>query len=326
MEVPCVRVPRREGERVRQQLADLDAVDRRFRIDATDEWVYIPICSESGIDVAWEIVERDVRKRKQLTLPSDLLETEARYERLGDIALIDEDNSEDAKALADALLTADLPIKTVLNRRSAISGERRVRDWEIIAGDETETVHREFGAEFLVDVTVAYFSPRLATERHRVTNQVHPGEHTFDMFAGVGPYIIQFAKRGAIGVGVDINPHAITYLEENAERNGVSESVTAIHGDVRDVANDYEGWADRIVMNLPHRANEFLDAAKTIAGDACELHFYDIQPREDPFGAGESAIRSVMEPQYTVTVERRHVVRSYSPDAVNCCLDVRLEK
>jgi tRNA (guanine37-N1)-methyltransferase len=100
--------------------------------------------------------------------------------------------------------------------------------------------------------------------------------------------------------------------------------VTAIEGDVRDAAADYEGWADRVVMNLPHSADAFLDTAVALAGDDGVVHLYDIADEEDPFGPGERAIRAAAGDAYEVTVETTRVVRSYAPHEVNVCLDARL--
>jgi tRNA (guanine37-N1)-methyltransferase len=187
------------------------------------------------------------------------------------------------------------------------------------------TVHREYGCAYEVDLEAVYFSPRLATERRRVTEQVADGERFFDMFAGVGPFVIPAAKRGADAVGVDLNEVAVEYLRRNAERNGVAERVTAIHGDVREVEG-YDDWADRIVMNLPHSADAFLETAVALASDDCTIHYYDIQPDDDPFGPGERAIRAAAEPAYDVSVETRREVRSYAPHEENVCLDVRLQR
>ena len=170
-----------------------------------------------------------------------------------------------------------------------------------------------------------YFSPRLATERHRVVQQVTAGERVFDMFAGVGPFVVPAAARGADCVGVDLNEVAVEYLRRNAERNGVAGRVTAIHGDVRDVTG-YDDWADRIVMNLPHTAADFLDTAVRLAGDDCVVHYYDIQPDDDPYAAGERAIRAAAEPAYGTAVEARRTVRSYAPHESNVRLDVRLTR
>ncbi len=324
--VPCVRVDREDGEETRRHLAERDLVDENREIVVENGWLYVPVVDSEVVPAEYEVVDRDAPVREGQTLPADLLDFEPSYERLGGVALVEEDDPERARDLADAIVESDIPLDTVLNRASKIKGEQRVRDWEILAGESTETVHREYGCEFLVDLASVYFSPRLATERHRVVEQVRDGEHAFDMFAGVGPFAVPMAKRGAEVVGVDVNPDAIRYLRANAERNGIADRITAIEGDVREVAADYEDWADRIVMNLPHTADEFLDAAVTIAGDDCVLHYYDIQHEDDPYGPGERAIREAAGDEYEVTVENRRTVRSYAPHELNVVLDVRLTR
>jgi tRNA (guanine37-N1)-methyltransferase len=324
MSVPCVRVPRADGEATRERLADLELVDDDHEIVVDEGHLYIPVTDARAVPDDLGVVNRDPPTRETQTMPADLVEFEVSYERIGDVVVIDEDDPERARALADAIVASALPVETVLNRASKVKGDLRVRDWEVLAGETTETVHREYGCEFAVDLAAVYFSPRLATERHRVAEQVESGEQALDMFAGVGPFVVPFAKQGAETVGVDLNETAVEYLRENARRNGVADSVTAIHGDVRDVAVNYEDWADRLVMNLPHSADEFLETAVQLAGDDCVIHYYDIQHEDDPYGPGEAAIRAAAEPAYEVTVENRRTVRSYAPHELNVVLDVRL--
>ncbi|ELY95646.1 class I SAM-dependent methyltransferase [Natrialba taiwanensis] len=326
MEVPCVRVPLEDGETTRRELADADLIADDYEITVDDGSLYVPVVDPAAVSDEFELVTRAVDERDTQTTPADLLGFDPSYERLGKAVLLDEDDDDRAREITDALFQSDLPVETVLNKASKVKGETRVRDWDLLAGEDTEVVHREYGSEFLLDLAEVYFSPRLATERHRVAEQVTADERTFDMFAGVGPFVVPFAKRGAECVGVDINPDAIEYLQENARRNGVGDRVTALCDDVHATASDYENWADRIVMNLPHSADEFIDAAVAIAGDDCVIHYYDIQHEDDPFGPGERVIRRAAEPAYEVTVETRHVVRSYAPHELNVCLDVRLER
>ncbi|WP_439026651.1 class I SAM-dependent methyltransferase [Haloarchaeobius sp. DT45] len=326
MNVPCVRVERSAGEETRQTLAEAGLLSDEYEISAADGWVYIPVTDRAAVPAGYEVVEHDASARRTPTTPADILGFEPSHERLGDIAIVDEADPERAMEIAEAIVASDLPVTTVVNRASEIKGELRVRDWDVLVGEDTETVHREYGCGFALDIAEVYFSPRLATERHRVIEQVQAGEHVFDMFAGVGPFAIPAAKRGAEVVAVDLNERAVEYLRENAERNGVADQVTTIQGDVRDVAVDYEGWADRVLMNLPHSANEFVDTAVALAGDDCVLHYYDIQHEDDRFGPGERAIRAAAEPEYEVTVESRQTVRSYAPHEYNVCLDVRLTR
>ena len=328
MSVPCVRAAREDGEAVRQLLADAGALSGEYEIEVVDDEIYLPLDASADpaeIDPELDVVDREPPRREGQTLPKDVLGFDPSYERLGDIVIVDENDDERARRIAEAVLESDLPARTVVNRASPIEGELRVRQWDVLGGDGTETVHREYGCEFELDIAEMYFSPRLATERHRVVGGVDPDERVFDMFAGVGPFVVPAAKRGAECVGVDLNGAAVEYLRRNAARNGVSDRVTAIHADVRDVSG-YGGWADRIVMNLPHSADEFLDTAVELAGEDCLLHYYDIQHESDPFGPGERAIREAAEPDYDVSVETRHEVRSYAPQELNVCLDVRLQR
>lgn len=327
-QIPCIQVDREAGEDTRRTLESHDLLDREFEITQDDDALFIPVTDEAAASsvVDGEVTYRTPPRRESQTTPADLLEFEPSYERIGDVVIIDEDDPDRARDLADALVASDIPVRTVLNRASKIQGRERVRDWEVLVGSDTEVVHREYGCEFALDLAAVYFSPRLATERHRVTEQVTAGEQVFDMFAGVGPFAIPIARQGATVVATDVNETAIEYLRENADRNGVSDSITAINADVRSVTDEYADWADRIVMNLPHSADAFLESAVQVAGEDCVIHYYDIQPDEEPFAAGEAAIRRVAEPDYEVTVEETRRVRSYAPHEDNVVLDVRLER
>ena len=333
MERPCVRVPREAGEDTRQELAAAGLLDDEYEIVGDGGHLYLPVTDAEAASEAYTVVTRDVPAHDGQETPADRLGFDPSYERLGDVAIIDEDDPERAREIADAIVDSDLPVRAVIDRASKVKGDLRVRDWTVVAGEDggdrpvTETVHREYGFEYRLDLSRVYFSPRLATERHRVTEGVEAGERVVDMFAGVGPFVVPVAARGATVVGVDLNPAAIEYLRENARRNGVADRVTAIEGDVRDVAADYAGWADRIVMNLPHSADEFLDSAVLLAGEEAVLHYYDIQHEDDPFGPGERAIREAAAAEgYAIEVLTRHVVRSYAPHELNVCLDVRLSR
>ena len=327
MTVPCVRVPTSEGEETRQALADRDLIDREREITVESGSLYIPVTDAAAVPADYDVVDHDAPARETQTTPAEVLGFEPSYERLGDVVILDEDDADHARRIADAIVESDLRARTVVNRASKVKGELRVREWDVLVGESTETVHREYGYEFALDIAEVYFSPRLATERHRVISQAEAGERVIDMFAGVGPFAVPMAGRDADVVACDLNPVAVEYLRENARRNGVDDHVTAIQGDVRDLAADYAGWADRLVMNLPHSAGDFLDTAMELAGEECVLHYYDIQHEDDPFGPGTRALReaaAAADPAYDIAVETEHVVRSYAPHEYNVCLDVRL--
>ncbi|WP_284012450.1 class I SAM-dependent methyltransferase [Halobaculum litoreum] len=328
MSTPCVRAPVTEGETTRQALAERDLLDGDREIDVADGDIFLPVVDGDAARAAgYEVVLRETSAREGTVSPADLLGVEPSYERLGDVVILDEDDPERAREVADAVVESDVPCETVVNRASKVAGEYRVREWDVLHGDDTETVHREYGHEFALDIAAVYFSPRLATERHRVVEQVREGERVVDMFAGVGPFAVPMAARGADVLACDVNPAAIRYLRENAARNGVTDRITAVEGDVRETTGEYDGWADRVVMNLPHSADEFLETAVRLAGDDCVLHLYDMAHEDDPFGPSERAVRAAAEPAgYAVEVVTRREVRSYAPHELNVCLDVRLTR
>ena len=326
-QVPCVVVDRAAGETTRQELAAAGVLAEDYDIVADEETVYLPVTDPAAVPETHTVVEREVERREQPTTPADLLGTTPSYERIGTIAVIKEDDPARAAQVADAIVASDLPIETVLNSTSKVKGEYRLRDYELIRGDSTATVHREYGYTYAVDLAEVYFTPRLATERHRVAQRVQAGETVFDMFAGVGPYAIPAADRGARVVAVDKNPAAARALRANADRNGVADRITVHEGDVRAVATEYPDWADRIVMNLPHTGAEFLATALEVAGDQATIHYYDIQHESAPFAPGETAVTEAgTAAGYETTVEHRQVVRSYAPHELNVRLDVTVTR
>jgi len=323
----CVRVPREKGEETRQRLADEGVLNRNLRIEGEDGFLYIPIHEPpvSGNDDT--VVEtRDFDVRDTETDAADILGYEPRFEIVGDVALLEPE--EDAEA-GDALVEADNGIVTALRVESPVEGDERTRRMSHVAGEEkTMTAHREYGREFVVDLTNVYFTPRLAEERERVASQVRENETVFDMFAGVGPFTVAAAEKGAKVVASDINPRAIELLRENAERNNVVERIESYNDDAREVARIVaeEGGANRVYMNLPHTADEFLDSAMdALRDEGGVIHYYDIRHEDDLFeGAVEEIRRAAEEAGYDVEVLERVVVRSYAPYDYNVCLDARL--
>ena len=62
---------------------------------------------------------------------------------------------------------------------------------------------------------------------------VGPGDLVYDLGSGDGRIVIAAARDyGARGVGIDINPRRVREARENAEREGVSDRVVFIQGDL----------------------------------------------------------------------------------------------
>jgi len=205
------------------------------------------------------------------------------YDIIGDIAVIRVPEILKARSqiIAEAIMQTHVRVKTVLRQASAVSGEFRLRQLEWIAGEnKTETMYREFGCVFKVDLEKCYFSPRLSFERMRIARLVQPDEIVVNMFAGVGGFSILVAKHGGNHVySIDVNPYAVALMRENVRLNRVAGQVIPILGDAKQIITKrLKGMADRVVMPLPEKAYEYLDyAVMALKPTGGWIHYYDFE-------------------------------------------------
>ncbi len=160
----------------------------------------------------------------------DLLRLSRSITVIGDIAILSLPSGIDTSLwdMADALIAQSKNIRTVLNKVTGLEGDHRVARYQILAGSGTVTVHREFGFSYALDAREVFFNPRLASERRRVAVQVSPGEEVLVPFAGVGPFVVPAAARGARVVAVEKNPAACRWLSANCRTNGV-DGLVCVH-------------------------------------------------------------------------------------------------
>lgn len=312
----CIRVPRNAGELVRKRLIELHLLANDLKIKSDGEYLLIPVLKPvEGPGVPG----RDIFERldKKSTLP----QVPGAYEIIGDIAIIDQ-HEENAPEIANVLLRRK-NIKTVFQAASAVSGEYRTRELLFIKGEKkTETIYRENGCRYLLDVTQVYFTPRLSTERARIADQIKNGNKVIDMFAGIGPFSILIARRfpGSRVIAIDKNPVAIKYLRENVRLNKVK-NIEIREGDSREEVEGISD-ADHIIMNLPHSGLEFLDSAFGIIKSGGVIHFYAISHEDDLFEGLTREIEAYARKSYfRVFHLQRRVVRPYAPYQYNICID-----
>ena len=120
------------------------------------------------------------------------------FDQIGDIIIVRIPDSllPKKEVIGKTLLEEVKVVKSVFYQASAVEGDFRTRDLEILAGEnKTETEYKEFGCKFIVDVENAFFSPRLSTERERIANLIQNGEVVNNMFGGVGMFSILAAKK-----------------------------------------------------------------------------------------------------------------------------------
>lgn len=164
--------------------------------------------------------------------------------------------------IANALLEEAPFIKVVLRKVTSIWGEHRLMGLEWLAGEKRfETIHREHGCFFRVNLKEVFFSPRLSGERIRITKLIEDGEVIVNMFAGIGTFSIIIARKAKPQriYSIDINPKAVDLMRENIKMNKVEEIVIPILGDAAKVIEDQlRNVADRILMPLPELSLKYL--------------------------------------------------------------------
>jgi tRNA (guanine37-N1)-methyltransferase len=134
------------------------------------------------------------------------------------------------------------------------------------------------------------------------------------------------AKRGARVVAVDKNPDAVRLLRENAALNRIGD-IVILEADAADLVESYEKSADRVIMNLPHSASDFLGVAMRIAKKGGIVHYYAIAPEDDLYGRDTAFVEEAARAAgVEVEILRRGVVRSYAPHQYNIVIDFRVEK
>jgi tRNA (guanine37-N1)-methyltransferase len=208
---------------------------------------------------------------------------------VGDIAIIEIPPELEAykKTISEAILKTHKNVCTVLAKAGTVDGVYRLREFTVLAGiEKTETVHREHGCLYQMDLAKTYFSPRLSYEHDRVASQVTENEFVIDMFAGVGPFSILIAKKlEQVRVcAIDINPAAVASLTRNVALNRVNKKVTPLLGDVREVIKArFTNSADRVIMNLPKAANAYVNVAcEALKPKGGVVHYYDLTRAPNP--------------------------------------------
>ena len=211
--------------------------------------------------------------------PSESEELFSSFDQIGEIIIlrIPDSLKSKKKIIGEALLDQVKTTRSVFYQSSPVEGEFRTRNLEILAGeDNTETEYKESGCRFLVDVEKAFFSPRLSTERERIANLTHDGEIIINMFGGIGMFSILAAKISKCTIyNIDINPNASLLCEKNIELNKLKGKVISLNGDsVKIIQDKLQNSADRVLMLLPERSDEFLETAILATKNNGIIHYY----------------------------------------------------
>lgn len=305
-----------------QSLMKTGVLDRDFSVKTDDQMVILPLLrtltdaettdlqklvpnAKSGTE-AFEPRTRRPRTLEEALadrVPIDLLSKLPRsFDIVGDITVLELESELMSRetAVAEAIMKIHPNVRAVFAKSGEVSGAERIRPLRYIAGENrTQTIHKEHGCLFRVDLSSAFFSPRLSAEHQRVSAMVVRGERVIDMFAGVGPFSILIAKsqRGARVEAIDANPQAIALVRENIRANKVEASVYTHIGDVREIVREkLMRSASRVIMNHPSASRDFIKAAcDALQPSGGIIHYYTFAGEnweEDSRGEVEGGVKA----------------------------------
>jgi tRNA (guanine37-N1)-methyltransferase len=352
-ETLSLRIPKNQGEKALILLRSMGILNREYKVKREQEYLYLPLTREPSSaelgELKCALSEFEVCPHKFLELAErplklfDLLENKlpphilaslpSAIDVIGDIAVVEIPRELETYELTigEAIMKANKKLKTVLEKSGAVGGVYRLRAFRVIGGQpKTEAVHREYGCVFHVDLAKAYFSPRLSYEHSRVASLVGSGETVLDMFAGVGGFSILIAKKhqDVVVYAVDLNPDAFGLLRKNVLVNRVEARVEPILCDARQIVNErLVGVADRVIMNLPEKAVEYVDVAcKALKPEGGVIHYYRFSDAASPLENAKNQLTEAVKDanRHVERMSLVRIVRGIAPFAYQVAVDAEI--
>ena len=351
-ESASLRIPKKQGENAIQLLTKLKLLSRKLAPQIVDDMLHVPLSREPQPEERRQLdralgkqnlshekfpsrAQTDGSLEEVLAqkLPSSIIPLISKsFDIIGDIAIIELSPTAEPyeKSIAEALMKVHKNLKSVYSKAGPIINNLRLRPLNHVLGaDRTETIHKELGCRFKIDISRAFFSPRLSAEHKRVAEQVRPGECVVDMFAGVGPFSILIAKRlNDVQVhAIDANPEATKLIGENAKMNKVQDRIKVWSGDARVVVHDnLSGIATRVIMNHPSQSREFLEPAyKALRRDGGIVHYYTFVEGSDSESNARKELAAALDNsgwKIEKTIET-HKVRGVAPMKWQVAVDAK---
>ena len=320
-----LKVLRENAEKRRRELIEKNLLSKEYKVIRKGEYVFFPI--NKKINGAVELRGKKLDKKKTIR---DIVGKGkfSSFDIIGEIAVVeipDELKSKE-KEIAKTILKNHPHIKTILRKGSRIKGEYRTREMKYLIGKRTkETVHKENGCRFKLNVEDVYYSVRLSGERKRIASLVKPKEKILALFAGVGPFPIVISKENPSVeiIAIELNPEGVKYMKENIILNKMN-NIKAVQGDVNKVIGKYRGWANRVLMPLPKSSKEFLESAFIGAKNNGIIHFYSFVSSKGAFETGKNIVKKEAKRLgYKVKILNVKKVRDFAPDIVQVVVDFK---
>ena len=352
MDTKGIEVDKKFAQKVREFILEENILSKNRKVKSIEQKVIFPIekisqkqllklkkISSSVKKVTTSFESRVVYSRTiKEALKGKLSEKEiafapSAYDSLGDVVIIEipKQLKGKEKLIGEALLKVKHSINSVYMKAGAHKGVFRAEPVKFIAGiRKKQAIYKEHGAIFKISLGEVFFSPRLATERKRISEKIKKGEIVAALFAGVGPFPIVFAKNSKMSkaVAIELNPRAVEDMRENIELNNVSLKVEPVLGDVKKLTKKYAGKFDRAVMPLPKGGENFLeDAIRYIKPSGGVVHYYQFVSKENPY---EVPLKQIKQACANVGRKSRVLfkrkVRDFAPTIIQVVVDFKVWK
>jgi len=249
------------------------------------------------------------------------------YQKIGQILIINlkDELRKHEKQIGQFLLKTIPDTKTLCSRTGFIKSKERMPQMKVIAGNEqTETVHKEHGISYKLDVNKIMFAKGNLNERNRITKLVKENETIVDMFAGIGYFSLGIAKYSNPNkvYSIEINPAAYHYLWENIKLNRVQDKVLPMLGDCIVEVPKLGRVADRVIMGLLPDCKVYLTDALKVVKPNGTIHYHGTaKDWKELFNDIETAAEIE---GFKVELIRKIRVKSYAPKIYHWVLDCRI--
>ena len=249
------------------------------------------------------------------------------YQKIGNIVILNlkEKLWKYDKKIGKIILEKIPDTKTVCRRTDFITTQHRKPALKIIAGEKkTETIHKEHGIIYKLDVNEIMFAKGNLNERNRLSKLVKKNEVVVDMFAGIGYFSLGVAKTSKPKkvYAIEINPIAYNYLKENIKLNKVEDKIVPILGDCIVELPKLGRIADRVIMGFLPSCKEYLiDAMKVIKLNGIIHYHGTTKDWEELLDDVKTAAE--IEGFKVESIEKRKV-KSYAPKIYHLVLDCRI--
>ena len=241
-----------------------------------------------------------------------------KYKKIGDILILDSNYQNDDFEE----LSRKHNVKTIM-KIDHIQGTKREPVYKILYGSQTETINKENGCIFKLDLSKVMWSKGNNNERLRIAKLVGDGETVLDMFAGIGYFSIPIGVHANASeiISVEINPNSYHYLCENIRLNKVN-NITPILGDCKDVTPNFK--ADRILMGYVKTTHHYLRVAIDSLNEGGILHYHETVPEKLMDTRPIERIRAEAKNR-DVELLKINKIKKYSPGVWHVVIDARID-